>query len=63
MVWFIQQTEWNIVIRRLTGDQIKIGYVNSLYGTMTKYLRETTKGEVIILILAMTSGVHSIRVR
>lgn len=42
--------------------RLKIGYVNSFYVTITKYLREITKGEVRILILAMTSGAHSIRV-
>jgi hypothetical protein len=57
----LYSTEWNIVIKNLTDDQIKVGYISSFYVIMTKYRRETSKGE-IIMILAMTSGAQSIRV-
>lgn len=61
-MWFVQQTKGNIVISSHTDDQIEIDCVNSFCVTVTKYPRETTKGEIIVLLLSMVPEVHSSRV-
>lgn len=44
-----------------TDDQTETDDVNSFCVIVTKYLRETIKGGIMLLILSMISYVHSIK--